>query len=458
MLRELFIYRSTIPAPPDVVFRWHGRPGAFERLTPPWEKVRIVQQTGGIRDGARVTLENRVGPLRLRWKITHHDYVQNEQFRDQQVSGPFRHWDHLHRFEPVGDDACILEDRIVCALPLGAVGHLCGAASLRRRLERLFAYRHRVTAMDLRAHQINSGASPMNIGITGASGLVGSTLGPLLTGGGHSVTSLRRASNGGDAAAAVWDPKNRNDPKWFEGFDGIVHLAGENIAARRWTPAQKARIRESRVRGTRNLCEALARMERPPSVLVSASAIGYYGDRGDEVLTEDSRPGSGFLADLCREWESATEPAREKGIRVVLMRFGVILSPDGGALAKMLTPFRLGGGGRLGSGKQYMSWIAIDDAAGLIAFSLTHDSLAGPVNAVSPNPVTNREFTKTLGRVLRRPTVLPMPAAAARLAFGEMADEALLCSERVQPTRALDAGYEFRFSHVEAALRHLLGK
>ncbi len=226
---------------------------------------------------------------------------------------------------------------------------------------------------------------------------------------------------------------------------------------RSWTPAVKARIRDSRVNGTRLLCEALARLSNPPRVLVCASAIGYYGDRGDEVLDEASSPGSGFLPEVCQEWEAATEPARAAGIRVVNLRFGVILSPSGGALAKMLTPFKLGAGGRIGDGRQWMSWIALDDVIDAIAYALNTESLAGPANCVAPQPVTNLEFTKTLGRVLHRPTIFPMPAVAARIAFGEMADALLLASARVLPKELSAAGYPFRYPQLEGALRHMLG-
>ena len=227
-----------------------------------------------------------------------------------------------------------------------------------------------------------------------------------------------------------WDPaKGTIDAGKLEGFDAVVHLAGENIAGGRWTEQRKARIRDSRVQGTRLLCEALAKLANKPKTLISASAIGYYGERGDEILDESSPPGSDmFLVEVCKEWEAATEAAVAAGIRVVNLRFGIILSPDGGALSMMLTPFKLGVGGVLGDGKQYMSWVALDDAVGTIEKSMADESINGPVNSVSPNPVTNHEFTKTLGKVLVRPTILPMPAFAARLAMGEMADELLLAS------------------------------
>ena len=238
----------------------------------------------------------------------------------------------------------------------------------------------------------------------------------------------------------------------------VVHLAGENIAAGRWTPARKAEIRRSRVDGTRNLCEVLARLPHPPKVLVSASAIGLYGDRGAEILTEESAAGTGFLAEVCREWEAAAAPAARVGIRVVNLRFGMVLSPTGGALKKMLLPFKLGMGGRIGSGEQFTSWIALDDVIGAIHHVLCEESVRGAVNAVAPEPASNADFTRTLARVLRRPTLLPLPAFAARLALGEMADALLLGGARVMPARLQASGYRFRFPDLESALRHLLGR
>ena len=297
----------------------------------------------------------------------------------------------------------------------------------------------------------------MKIAITGSTGLVGSALVPFLTAGRHHVTRIvRKSSTEGDV---VWDPvTGKIDAGRLEGLDAFVHLAGENIAARRWNAEQKARIRDSRIQGTKLLCETLAKLQRPPRVLISASAIGFYGDQGNRELTEESPSGVGFLPEVCGEWEAATEAARKAGIRVVQLRFGVILSPGSGALAKMLTPFRLGLGGRIGDGRQWMSWIALDDVVGCIHHALATDSLHGPVNAVAPRPVMNREFTKTLGKVLWRPTLFPMPGFMARLAFGEMANELLLASTRVLPRALLDSGYRFLYGDLENALRHLLGK
>jgi len=296
----------------------------------------------------------------------------------------------------------------------------------------------------------------MRIAVTGSRGLVGSALVAFLAAGGHEVLRLVRASSGG--GDVQWDPtEGIKDFSRLEGVDAVVHLAGENIAAGRWTQHRKDEIRRSRVEGTRRLCESLARLSRRPKVLVSASAIGLYGDRGDEVLSEDSAPGKDFLAQVCQGWEAATESASRAGTRVVHLRFGMILSSAGGALKKMLLPFRLGAGGRMGGGSQYVSWIAIDDAIGAIQHAVCTDSLKGAVNGVAPAPVSNAEFTRVLARVLSRPAVFPLPAFAAKLALGEMADALLLASQRVMPVRLQTSGYRFRYPGLESALRHLLG-
>ena len=456
---KLHTFSRTLDLPVSAAeaFAWHERQGAFERLVPPWEQVKLLSHTGGIQNGARVEIMAVIWPLAMRWIAEHCDYQAGRQFRDVALSGPFAHWDHTHLFEPTGPESSRLEDLVEYALPGGLLGRLAGGRLVRRKLDRMFAYRHRVTAADLAAHSKFKDLPRMDVCITGASGLVGSALTPFLTTGGHTVAKfVRRFANPGEIA---WNPdKGEIDAAAIEGKSAVVHLAGESIAEGRWTAAKKARIRDSRVDGTRLLCEALGRLKSPPRVLVSASAIGYYGDRGDEELTEESKPGTGFLPDVCRAWEEATRPASEAGIRVVNARSGMILSPRGGALAKMLLPFKLCVGGVVGSGRQYWSWISLDDVVGGIHHAIMTESLRGPVNFVAPQPVTNREFTKTLGKALGRPTIFPMPALAARLALGEMANDLLLASARVLPKQLEASGYEFRHRDLETALRHLLGK
>jgi len=294
--------------------------------------------------------------------------------------------------------------------------------------------------------------------ISGASGMVGSALVPTLRAGGAQIVRLARAGTPSRAGEQTipWDPAQPLSSDAVSGFDAVIHLAGESIVGR-WTPAKKARVRDSRIPPTTHLSHALAQAKQKPGVFLCASAIGYYGNRGDEVLTEDKNPGSGFTADLAREWELATTSAVQAGIRTVQMRIGIVLSTAGGALPKMLTPFKMGVGGKLGNGRQWMSWIDLQDILGAIHHLLKTDSLNGPVNLAAPNPVTNAEFTKILASVLHRPAIFPVPAFAARLAFGQMADELLLASQRVEAGKLLASGYTFRFADLRTSLQSILG-
>lgn len=446
-----------LPVPVEEAFRWHERPGALHRLIPPWEQVEAHQLSSGIQTGAQVQLVARLGLMRLKWLAQHREYEPPHLFRDIQKSGPFALWEHSHRFEALSPARCRLTDHVDYRLPGGWLGTLLGGRMVMTKLDQMFAHRHATTRDDLAIHAAHPEKAAMRVVVTGATGLVGAQLAPLLTTGGHTVTKLvRRNPQPGEAR---WDPaQGQIDSAALTASDAVVHLAGDNIADGRWSAAKKERILQSRVQGTRLIAESLAKLPSPPKTLVCASAIGFYGSRGDEWLDEKSTSGEGFLADVCRQWEAAAQPARDAGIRVVNLRFGVILTPKGGALAKMLFPFKTGGGGVIGSGKQYWSWVTIEDVIGAIHHALVNDSVTGPVNVVAPNPVTNYEFTKTLGRVLQRPTILPLPAFAARIVLGEMANELLLASQRVKPMQLEQTGYHFRHPQLEEALRALLGK
>lgn len=457
----VFSVRTRIAASAADVFAWHERPGAFERLVPPWEPIRVVERRGGIEDGARTVLEMRAGPFSVRWVAVHSGYVKDREFCDEQQEGPFRRWRHTHRVLPELDGSCTLVDDIEYELPFRALGRLADPVAIRPRLVRTFRYRHAVTVADVELHGRLARAGRLRVAITGASGLIGSSLVPMLTTGGHDVVRLARPSGGDRAPSghAVWDPaRGVLDRHALQGIDAVVHLAGANLGEHRWSASFKRTIADSRIGPTRRLAEQLASLPSPPRTLVCASGIGYYGDRPGETLTEGSQPGRGFLADLGRAWEDAARPAVEAGIRVAWMRFGIVMSPAGGALARLLVPFRLGVGGRLGSGRADLSWISVDDAAGSICHALCTSGVRGPVNATAPEPVSNAEFVRTLARVLRRPAVLPMPAAALRLAVGEMTDEALLASARVMPARLEESGFVFRHRTLEQALRHVLGR
>ncbi|MGC2183165.1 MAG: TIGR01777 family oxidoreductase [Terriglobales bacterium] len=296
--------------------------------------------------------------------------------------------------------------------------------------------------------------NPQRILVSGASGPIGAALVPALKAGGATVTRLVRSSAGGPDQIA-WDPSRPLSPDLVSGFDAVIHLAGESIVGR-WTEAKKRRILESRTQGTGHLAEAAAKASPLPRVFISASAVGFYGNRGDEILREDSRSGEDFAAEICRQWEAATQPAARAGIRTAQMRFGVVMSADGGALPKMLTPFRLGLGGRLGNGHQWWPWVSVRDVVGAIDHVLNHESLSGPVNTVAPNPVTNAEFTRILASVLKRPAIFPMPAFVVRLIFGEMGVELFLGSQRAEPAKLAAGGYQFQHPELGNALKEIL--
>ena len=429
----------------SALFQWHARQGAFERLSPPWEDVRVRNRNGSIRNGDTLDLEVRLGPIPIRWRARHQDYEEGRQFCDVQEGGPFKTWQHTHRVseDPSG---ALLEDLISYELPLSLFSNPIAGRPVRAKLDRMFQYRHRTTRDDVEAHE-RADIGSLRVGITGASGLIGQNLSPLLTTGGHQVESLKRSGTG----ESMWERAT------LDGLDAVVHLAGESIDGR-WTSSRKLAIERSRVEGTRRLVAELEKCDSPPDTLVCASAIGFYGDRGDETLDESASSGSGFLSEVCEQWEEAAGQAEARGIRVVNLRFGVVLSTRGGALRRMLPPFKLGGGGRIGSGEQYMSWVAIDDAVGAIHHAIGEREMSGPVNVVSENPVTQQEFAKTLGRVLSRPTVFPLPGFVARAAFGEMADALLLSSTRCIPAALQSNGYVFRYPDLEDALRFQLGR
>ena len=453
-----FVLRIRLNHSVAEVFAWHMRPGALERLVPPWERVTIESREGTPATGGRVTLRVRRGPTEISWELLHTDFEQNRLFRDEQIRGPFTRWIHTHRFEPANAGACTVEDHVDWELPMGAAGRLLGGSSVEEELDRLFTFRHHRLRNDLGRLARYRGGAPLKVAVTGSSGLIGRALCHVLTTGGHRVVRLVRRRSTPSSGEALWDPlEGTVEEDRLEGLDAVVHLAGEPLLGLRWTEDKKKRIWASRVEGTELLARALARLRRPPSVLVSASAVGFYGNRGDQLLSESAKPGRGFLAELCQAWEAATGPAVRMGIRVVHLRTGLVLTPAGGALGTMLLPFKIGIGGRIGSGRQYMSWIDHDDLLSLILHVIRTTSIRGAVNATAPYPVPNATFTGTLGRVLQRPTLLPVPGVAIHALLGEMGKEMLLKGQRVQPGVAEASGFEFLYPGLEESLRHQLG-
>ncbi|HVP60286.1 MAG TPA: TIGR01777 family oxidoreductase [Myxococcaceae bacterium] len=440
MQEQRYVARSPMPVPARELFDWHGRPGAFERLNPPFDRAEVLERSGGLTPGARTVLRVHVGPVPRKWVAVHTALEDGRSFTDRQESGPFALWEHVHRMLSDGDGRSILEDEVRYALPLGPLGRL-GAGTAQQKLESLFAYRHALTAADLARHAELPG-SPLRVGITGSHGLIGDALTHFLTAGGHTVVRLGRDEKAGEV----------------DGLDAVVNLAGANVGEGRWTEVRKREIRESRLRTTEAVVAGILRAARRPSVLINGSAMGYYGDRGDTPIDESSSRGTGFLAEVVEGWEAATRPAEEAGVRVVKLRTGVVLTPDGGALARMLPIFKAGAGGTLGSGKQVLSWISLEDVIGAIHFALRTRSFHGAANLTAPEPVTNAGFTHVLGRVLHRPTVAAVPAVVIRTVFGEMGQESVLSGANVNPRALLDAGFRFRWPGLEETLRFCLGK
>jgi uncharacterized protein (TIGR01777 family) len=457
MMHE-FRKRLTVPVPLDALFAWHERPGAFLRMSPPWDKPEVVSHTGGIRDGARVELKVHAGPVLTTWKLEHRDYIANRQFRDILLEGPFAEWVHTHAFEASGSEASTLEDHIAYRLPLGVLGEV-GQGFAERTLARVFAYRHAILASDLARHAEFAARPRQRIAITGASGFIGTQLAAFLTTGGHDVVRIGRGAVKPGVVDVQWNPeRGQLDPRALEGIDAVIHLAGASIAER-WSAAHRAAIKSSRVEGTSLLAHTLARLERKPRVLLSGSAVGIYGDRGDEVLTEHSTLGTDYLAEVGKAWEGATEPAERAGIRVVHLRTGIVQGAAGGALGKQAPLFKAMLGGTLGSGSQWVSPIALDDHIGATHFCLMRDDVRGPVNLVAPQAVTNADYTRVLGAVLGRPTLATAPAFALRLLLGaEMANATVLASQRVVPTVLQRAGFNWHWPALETMLRLELGE
>ncbi|MBL9088542.1 MAG: TIGR01777 family oxidoreductase [Planctomycetia bacterium] len=440
--------------PVEELWAWHARPGAFERLAPPWDRVEVLHREGTVEDGVLV-MKVPGPPGMRRWRARMCDADPGRRFVDVMEAGPFRAWRHEHHVAPDGPGASVLRDAIRYAMPFPPFGGWFGGAFVRRMLVRLFRFRHARTRDDLARHARFAALPRRRVAVTGASGFVGRALVPFLTTGGHDVVPLVR----GGGPGVAWDPKAGTlDTAALGAVDAVVHLAGAPVAAGRWNAARKAEILASRVEGTATVARALARLPRRPEVLVVASAVGVYGDRGDEMLDEDAATGDGFLADVGRAWEAAAAPARDAGIRVVHARFGVVLGAAGGALARMRRPFAFGLGGPLGDGRAFVPWVALDDAVGAVHHAILTPGLEGPVNVVAPAPVRWRELATTLGAVLRRPAVLRMPRALARLAFGEMADAVLLPSQRVVPARLAASGFRWARPDLDDALRHELGR
>jgi uncharacterized protein (TIGR01777 family) len=439
-----------LPHAASFVFAWLERPGALTRLTPPWEGTKVVAQTGTVHDGDTVTIKIKRPPTTL--VMVHEGYVPGVRFTDSMEKGPFKRWAHTHEVEPLGPDRCVLHDKIdydVFARPIGK-------GIVEGRLAKMFRYRSVVVPNDLAEHARYASRPRLRVAVSGASGTIGGPLCAFLTTGGHTVLRLvRREAKRDDEIQ--WDPEAAKiDEVRLAGCDAIVHLAGENVGGGRWNDARKKRILDSRVQGTDLLARAVAKLGI--KTFVSASGVGYYGADVEGQVDETGALGHDFLAEVVHSWEGAAEPARQAGARVVHPRIGVVLTPEGGALAEMAGPFSWGVGGPIGGGKQGFSWVAMDDVLYAIHRMLFDDKLVGPINVCAPEPVSQKVFAKTLGHVLGRPAFMPLPGFAVKGLLGELGKVVLLGGQYVVPARLTQCGFAFSQPSLEGHLRHVLGR
>ncbi len=487
MTYKVFTKNCNIHETVEAVFAWHERHGALERLTPSWMTMKNIRKTGGIETGSAVSMKMAPAafPLPLPFFISmaaeHIAYEKNHFFRDRLIRCPFLKWEHTHTFSSRGKGLSQLEDRVHYALPI----HIprTWAPLVENELHRLFSYRHRVMMSDLERHKafksqdpdtasrypaaatmgtisLSTTPIPLNIVISGASGTVGNALVPFLTTGGHRVIQLvRRAPLNSDEIQ--WNPYNGELDLTPAGkIDVIINLNGHHIGSGRWTDKTKELIIKSRNLSTSLLADCITALpsDRRPELFISASATGFYGDCGDSCINENSCCGDLFISRVCDEWEASARSVEDAGIRTVFARMGVVLTPAGGALQRMLPGFLMGLGAKIGTGAQYMSWISMDDLVYSLYHIISHREINGAVNLASPNPVTNAEFTRILGKVLSRPAPFTLPAFLIKLLWGKMGEEVLLASTCAMPDRLLASGFKFSYPDLVQTLAHVLGK
>ena len=463
----IFERSTSIDCDRQDLFQYHSNPGALNRLIPLWEQVTIEQRSDSLKVGSEVVIRNSVLGLPIRWHALHTKLREPESFQDIQLSGPFKAWVHDHFFESTGSGHSILVDRIKYVPKFGVLGKL-GLPLVRSKLTAMFEYRHLTTQADLRFQDFlrqHISDRSLRVGVTGSSGLIGRRLVDMLSVLGHQAIRILRPASTDRALdfplssqAVVWRPGHGfSDESSMKNLDAVIHLAGRGIASTRWSESAKQTIRMSRVEGTQSLVNDLCKLDSPPKGFICASGVGIYGDRGSEVLEETAEIGDGFLADLARDWENSAMEFEKSGNRVAIGRLGMALHPQQGALAKLLFPVRLGLGGPIGSGQQFWSWIHVDDAAAGFLYLAANPNCIGVFNLVAPEQTDNRTFSKTLARVINRPSLLPVPTFAVRLLLGEMADAMLLASSRANCSRLNEERFPFRATRLEDCLRLILG-
>ena len=456
-----YTHRTETKAPINTVFKWHERRGAFHRLTPPWEMVLEKRADPDIPAvGSERVMKFVMGPAKMTWHARHTVYDPPHSFGETMLKGPFWKWDHEHIFEEKDGRTTVI-DQIDYKVPFGFLGEIVdkilGGRLVKQRIDRMFKAREIRLQRDLQAHEKYRSIPRKKILIAGSSGLIGTQMVAFLDTGGHDVYRLVRRKVENDFEIE-WDPDNGViNAKEIEGFDAVIHLGGEGIGDKRWSKKRKEKILTSRTGSTALLAKTLSQIDDPPEVFMVASAVGYYGHSQEENLTEESELGSGYLSDVCSAWEKSAQPAVDAGIRTIWLRTGIVLSGIGGALGKMLLPFKMNAGGPVASGKQWMPWISMDDQIYSMHELLMNESASGPYNLTAPNPASQKEFAKTLGRVLNRLAIAPLPTFVVRILFGKMGVTLLTQGQHVIPSRLQEMGYEFTHPDLEGALRDTLG-
>ncbi len=459
MSNNIFIKKIRIRTSVEKLFTWHEGKGAVLRLTPPWIPLKIIARSGeGIQEGAKIRFKIKFFKIPMVWESEHINYQKNKFFKDMQTKGPFPLWVHSHMFRQDGTHHSIMEDKIEFKLPFQTLTRPFYKFVI-KEFERMFAYRHRILKYDLE-NNANRNGEKKRILISGSGGTIGSALIPFLQTLGHDIIRLVRKKGKLVNDELFWDPyRGILDLEKAGKLDAVINLNGVNITDKRWTEKQKQSIFDSRVISTRLLAQKTACLDHVPDVFLSASAIGFYGEGGDTILTENNHAGDYFISKVCRQWENASiEAFKKTNIRCVQLRTGVALTPAGGALAKMMLLFRLGLGAQFSHGRQYMSWISIEDVLAGILYILNHDKITGPVNLTSPCPVTNKEFSKTLATVFSKKILFAVPEFAAKVLWGKMGKETFLASVRVMPEKLLNNGFNFQHKNLLPALIDLLGR
>ena len=454
----VYEHKTHVKSNIEDTFAWHERKGSFRRLMPPWEVAEEVRADDTLEDGAQRIFRFPMGPVKMKWIARHSKYNPPHSFEDDMLKGPFKSWHHKHQFTQNDDGSTYVIDKVNYKLPMGILGKIVAGKMVRKRIERMFYARQIRLERDLKRHTQFAHLPRKKILVAGSSGLIGKQLVAFLDTGGHDVWRLvRRGTKKGEKEIKWLPDKEEINPKEIEGFDAIIHLGGAGIGDKRWSKKRMKLIEDSRVNSTSLLAKTIGNLKKKPELFMVASAMGWYGERGDEILTENSKAGEGFLPRICENWEQASNGVKDFGVRTIKLRTGIVLDATGGALGKMLLPAKLGGGGPIGRGKQWYSWISMDDQIYSMYHLMMTKECEGAYNIGSPKPVRQKRFAKVLGKVLRRPAFIPTPPFAIWFLFGKMGVSLTTESTKIIPERLIESGYVFEHSELEPALRDSLG-